>query len=123
MNGDAEEDEDNTTAEILIAQGDDWPTDYYRGFEEPMEVINQILLESESWDLPIHWADVLSGRKELENLLSCLESIDNSCSAHELFNAIDGCSIQRLWQLRQPHPAVSGLIATASLKSGVCPLK
>jgi hypothetical protein len=60
-----------------------------------MEVINQILLESESWDLPIHWAEVLSGRKEIENLLSCLGSIDNSCSAHELFNAVDGCSIQR----------------------------
>jgi hypothetical protein len=28
MNGGAEEDEDNTTAEILIGQGDDWPTDY-----------------------------------------------------------------------------------------------
>ena len=39
--------------DILIGEGNDWPTDYYHGFEQPMAVIRTILLDAESWNLPV----------------------------------------------------------------------
>jgi hypothetical protein len=78
---------------ILIGEGDDWPTDYYHGFDNPITTIETILLKSESWNLPIFWPEMLSGWKNVSKLLNCLESIDDSSSAYNLFYAVDGCSI------------------------------
>ena len=93
MNDSPEEEEDDETDGILIAEGDDWPEDYYDGFDAPMKVISEILLDSEAWDLPISWPEVLSGWRDARKLLDCLESIKSSCSAYNLFDAIDGCSV------------------------------
>ena len=93
MNDSPEEEEDDETNGILIAEGDDWPEDYYDGFDAPMKVISEILLDSEAWDLPISWPEVLSGWRDARKLLDCLESIKSSCSAYNLFDAIDGCSV------------------------------
>jgi len=78
-------------SKILIGQGDDWPTEYYHGFDEPMAIIERILLASESWSLPISWHKVLSGWQDAKNLLKCLRSIDSLSSAYRLFDAIEGC--------------------------------
>ena len=39
----------------------------------------ELLTDAESWDLSISWPEVLSGWKDAESLLTCLESIDG-CS-------------------------------------------
>ena len=67
MNDSPEEEEDDETDGILIAEGDDWPEDYYDGFDAPMKVISEILLDSEAWDLPISWPEVLSGWRDARN--------------------------------------------------------
>jgi hypothetical protein len=93
MNDNPEEEEDDATTDILIGEGDDWPEDYGHGFDAPMKVISEILLDSEAWDLPISWPEVLSGWRDDRKLLECLESIHGSSDAYNLFNAVDGCSV------------------------------
>ena len=93
MNDSPEEEEDDATTDILIGEGDDWPEDYSDGFDAPMKVIREILLDSEAWDLPISWPEVLSGWKDTGKLLDRLKLIDDSSSAYSLFDAIDGCSV------------------------------
>ena len=48
MNDRPEEEEDDETTDILIGEGDDWPEDYSDGFDAPMKVISEILLDSEA---------------------------------------------------------------------------
>ena len=93
INDNPEEEEDDATTDILIGEGDDWPEDYSDGFDAPMKVISEILLDSEAWDLPISWPEVLSGWRDDRKLLECLESIHGSSDAYNLFNAVDGCSV------------------------------
>jgi hypothetical protein len=45
--------------DILIGKGDDWPTDYYHGFDGPMAVITAIGRRN----LSICWPEVLPGRR------------------------------------------------------------
>jgi hypothetical protein len=80
---------------ILIGEGDDWPTDYGHGFDKPMATITDIVRKSDNYQLPISWPEVLSGWEDAGGLLETLESIDSSCSVYELFYAIEGCSIDR----------------------------
>jgi hypothetical protein len=62
--------------DILIGEGDDWPTDYYHGFEKPMAAITAILLDAENWDLSICWPEVFFGWKDAETLKThCWPSI------------------------------------------------
>jgi hypothetical protein len=85
-------------ATTLVAQGDDWPTDYYHGFDQPMAVITAILLDAENWGLSICWPEIFSGWTDAESLLTCLESIDCASSAYRIFGKIDGCSLKdSLW--------------------------
>ena len=85
--------ENDETTDILIGEGDDWPEDYSDGFDAPMKVISEILLDSEAWDLPISWPEVLSRLEGAGKLLDCLESIDSSVSAYKPFDAVEGCSV------------------------------
>jgi hypothetical protein len=87
------EEQEDATTNILIGEGDDWPEDYSEGFDAPMKVIREILLDSEAWDLPIAWPEVLSGWQGSGKLLECLESIQCSSEAYSLFNAVDGCTV------------------------------
>ena len=91
MNNSPEEEEDDETTDILI--GDDWPEDYSDGFDAPMKVISEILLDSEAWDLPNSWPEVLFGWRDAGKLLNCLEAIQGSSDAYSLFNAVEGCSV------------------------------
>jgi hypothetical protein len=106
--------------DILIGEGDDWPTDYYHGFDEPIAVITAILLDAESWDLSICWPEVLSGWKDAESLLTCLESMDCSSSVYKIFDEIDGCSLKdSLWDAGAPGLSgwwVSVFVKPAQLK-------
>ena len=80
--------------DILIGEGDGWPTNYYHGFDEPMAVIATILTDAETWELAICWPEVLSGWKDAKSWWACLESIDCSSSAYAIFKEIHGCSIK-----------------------------
>jgi hypothetical protein len=81
--------------DILIGEGNDWPTDYSHGFDKPIATITDIMQKSEEWSLPISWPQVLSDWENADNLLKTLESINSSCFVYELFEAIEGCSIKR----------------------------
>jgi hypothetical protein len=95
------EEEDRPTIEILIGgeihiligDEEDWPGEYSKGFDAPMKVICEILLDSQACDLPISWPKVLSGWNNAGKLLNCLESIDDPNGVYRVFNAIDGCSV------------------------------
>ena len=52
-----------------------------------MKVISEILLDSEAWDLPISWPEVLFGWRHAGKLLDCLEAIQDASGAYSLFNA------------------------------------
>ena len=93
MNDDFDEEDLFKEHRTLIGEGDDWPEDYDHGFDAPMQVIREILLDSEACDLPISWPKVLSGWRNAGKLLKCLESVEDASSAYHLFNTIDGCSV------------------------------
>jgi hypothetical protein len=93
MNDNFEEEDLFKEHRTLIGQGDDWPEYYDHGFDAPMQVVSEILLDSEICDLPISWPEVLSGWKNAGKLLERLESIDDSSGAYQLFDAIDGCTV------------------------------
>jgi hypothetical protein len=61
MNDNFEEEDLFKEHRTLIGQGDDWPEYYDHGFDAPMQVVSEILLDSEACDLSISWLDVLSG--------------------------------------------------------------
>jgi hypothetical protein len=77
----------------LIGGEEDWPEAYDCGFDAPMKVISDILLDSEACDLPISWPEVLSGWPNAGKLLKCLEGIHHSRNAYWLFDAVDGCLV------------------------------
>ena len=77
----------------LIGDEEDWPEAYDCGFDAPMKVISDILLDSEACDLPISWPEVLSGWTNARKLLNCLKSIDDPSDTYRLFYAVDGCSV------------------------------
>ncbi len=103
--------------DILIGEGDDWPTEYYHGFDKPMAAITAILLDAQSWALAISWPEVLSGLEDAERLLTCLESIDCSSSAYKIFHGIEGCSVKdSLWDAGAPR--LSGCWVSILVKPG-----
>ena len=67
--------ENDETTDILIGEGDDWPEDYSDGFDAPMKVISEILLDSEAWDLPISWPEVVSGWRVPGNCWTALNPL------------------------------------------------
>ncbi len=77
----------------LIAEGDDWPTEYHRGFDVPARAIEDILLDSESWDLPIKWNLVVKGNPNLKRLLKTLNEIQTLTEFQQVFYQIDGCHV------------------------------
>jgi hypothetical protein len=89
MNDRPEEEEDDATTDLLIGEGDDWPEDYSDGFDTPMQFISKILSDSETWDLPISWPEVLSGWRDAREAVkfrmgSATRSISNpNIFAHE----------------------------------------
>jgi len=90
---------------ILIGDEEDWPEDYSFDFGPHLNVICEILLDSQACELPISWPKVLadSSNGELltclesinaEKLVNCLESINDSMDAHMIFYAVAGCWVQ-----------------------------
>jgi hypothetical protein len=60
--------------DILIGEGDLGQQTTIMALINLWQVIRAILLDAESWDLPICWPEVFSGWKDAESLLTCLES-------------------------------------------------
>ena len=83
-----------------------------------MKVISEILLDSEAWDLPISWPEVLSGWRDAKKLLDCLESIKDSSGAYSLFNAVDGCSVDHeVGAVTRPEGAGAGSPCSSDRRS------
>jgi hypothetical protein len=83
-----------TKRQFLVAAGDDWPEDYGRGFDVPIQTICDIISESREWDLPIDWREASQQQPHgIRLLCKCLESIDSSCDIYQIFDVIEGCSV------------------------------
>jgi hypothetical protein len=83
-----------TKRRFLIAAGDDWPEEYGRGFDVPIQTICDIISESLEWDLPIDWREASQQQPHgIRLLFECLESIDSSCDIYQIFDVIEGCSV------------------------------
>lgn len=83
-----------TKRQFIIAAGDDWPENYGRGFDVPIQIIFNVISESCEWDLPIDWREASQQQPHgVRILFECLESIDSSCDIYQIFDVIEGCSV------------------------------
>ena len=119
MNDSPEEEEDEATTDILIGEGDDWPEDYSDGFDAPLKVISEILLDTDAWDLPISWPRFCPAGRMPGNCWTALNQLYSSSGAYKLFDAVEGCSVDHeSWGGDSPgRSGCAGSLCSSDLRS------